>query len=63
MLKVGNGFPAIFLILANFRKKERTVRKYNMFAYKKLTFEYYPSIREGKFLGKLVSTDSKDSFV
>ena len=25
-----------------FRKKERSVRKYNMLAYKKLTFEYYP---------------------
>ncbi|MDO4369639.1 MAG: hypothetical protein Q4C29_03795 [bacterium] len=43
-----------------FRKKERSVRKYNMLAYKKLTFEYYPSIREGKFLGKLVSTDKKE---
>jgi len=43
-----------------FRKKERSVRKYNMLAYKKLTFEYYPSIREGKFLGKLVSTDAKE---
>ena len=43
-----------------FRKIERSVRKYNMLAYKKLTFEYYPSIREGKFLGKLVSTDSKE---
>ena len=44
-----------------FRKKERSVRKYNMLAYKKLTFEYYPSIREGKFLGRLISTDSKDN--
>lgn len=44
-----------------FRKKERSVRKYNMLAYKKLTFEYYPSIREGKFLGKLVSTDKKEN--
>ena len=40
-----------------FRKKERSVRKYNMLAYKKLTFEYYPAIREGDFLGKLVGTD------
>mgnify|MGYP006939891862 CR=1 FL=1 len=38
-----------------FRKKERSVRKYNMLAYKKLTFEYYPKIREGEFIGKLVS--------
>ena len=43
-----------------FRKKERSVRKYNMLAYKKLTFEYYPSLREGKFLGKLISTDAKE---
>lgn len=44
-----------------FRKIERSVRKYNMLAYKKLTFEYYPSIREGKFLGKLVSTSSENN--
>ena len=41
----------------DFRKKERSVRKYNMLAYKKLTFEYYPSIRNGEFLGELVSQD------
>lgn len=44
-----------------FRKKERSVRKYNMLAYKKLTFEYYPSIRDGKFLGKLISTDKREN--
>ena len=44
-----------------FRKKERSVRKYNMLAYKKLTFEYYPSIREGNFLGELVSTDKTNN--
>jgi len=44
-----------------FRKKERSVRKYNMLAYKKLTFEYYPSIREGKFIGKLISTSQVDN--
>ena len=44
-----------------FRKKERSVRKYNMLAYKKLTFEYYPSIREGNFVGKLVSTSLEDN--
>lgn len=44
-----------------FRKKERSVRKYNMLAYKKLTFEYYPQIREGNFLGKLVSSSQKDN--
>ena len=44
-----------------FKKKERSVRKYNMLAYKKLTFEYYPALREGNFLGKLVSTSKKDN--
>ncbi len=43
-----------------YKKLERSVKKYNMLAYKKLIFEYYPSIKDGKFLGKLVSTNSKD---
>ena len=38
-----------------FRKKERSVRKYNMLAYKKLTFDYYPRLRNGEFLSKMVS--------
>ena len=45
----------------DFRKKERTVRKYNMFAYKKLTFEYYPEIRNGNFLGELVAVSKKEN--
>ena len=45
----------------DFRKKERTLRKYNMFAFKKLTFEYYPEIRNGNFLGELVSVSKKDN--
>ncbi|HHT38799.1 MAG TPA: hypothetical protein GXZ95_05290 [Mollicutes bacterium] len=43
-----------------YKKIERSVKKYNMLAYKKLNFEFYPSLREGKFLGKLVSMNSKD---
>ena len=43
-----------------FRKIERSVRKYNMLAYKKLTFDYYPQIKNGEFLGKLVSV-TKDT--
>ena len=41
----------------DFRKKERSVRKYNMLAYKKLTFDYYPRIRNGEFLGEQVYKD------
>lgn len=43
-----------------FRKKERAIKKYNMLAYKKLLFDYYPSLREGNFLGVLTSTNEKD---
>ena len=43
----------------DFRKKERSVRKYNMLAYKKLTFTYYPELRKGTFLGKEVKKDEK----
>ena len=41
-----------------FKKKERSVKKYNMLAYKKLLFEYYESLKDGNFVGELVSTNS-----
>ena len=44
-----------------FRKLERAVKKYNMLAYKKLYFEYYPSLKEGHFLGDII--DTKDNAV
>lgn len=40
-----------------FHKLERSLKKYNMLAYKKLYFDYYPSLRDGNFLGELVSTN------
>ena len=40
-----------------FRKLERSIKKYNMLAYKKLYFEYYPALKEGNFLGKLIATN------
>ena len=43
-----------------FRKLERALKKYNMLAYKKLTFDYYPQIKNGEFVGKLVSEDKKN---
>ena len=43
-----------------FRKLERAIKKYNMLAYKKLYFEYYPALKEGNFLGKLVSTNKEN---
>lgn len=44
-----------------YRKKERSLRKYNMLAYKKMIFEYYPKLREGKFLGELISENKEDN--
>ena len=42
-----------------FKKLERAVKKYNMLAFKKLNFEYYPALRNGNFLGELVSSNKK----
>ena len=42
-----------------YRVKERTVRKYNMLAYKEMTFKYYPKLKTGEFLGKKVG-NAKD---
>ncbi|NLL44824.1 MAG: hypothetical protein GX247_04055 [Mollicutes bacterium] len=43
----------------DFKKLERSLKKYNMLAYKKLYFEYYPKLKEGNFLGELVSTNKE----
>lgn len=48
-----------------FRKLERALKKYNMLAYKKLYFEYYPELKDGNFLGERkedndVNVDSYD---
>ena len=44
------------------RVKERTVRKYNMLAYKKMMFEYYPKLKTGEFLGTVVG-ENKDGSI
>lgn len=42
-----------------FKKLERSIKKYNMLAFKKLYFDYYPSLKEGKFLGKVIATNKE----
>ena len=42
-----------------FRKLERSLKKYNMRAFKKLSFDYYPDMRNGKFPGELVSKNKE----
>lgn len=44
-----------------FRVRERSVRKYNMLAFKKLNFDYYPKLKNGVFLGKRISVNEKDN--
>ena len=44
-----------------FRKLERSIKKYNTLAYKKLYFTYYPALKEGNFLGKLISTNKANN--
>ena len=43
-----------------FKKLERSLKKYNMLAYKKLNFEYYPELRKGNFVGELISKNKTD---
>ena len=43
-----------------FKKLEKSVKKYNMRAYKILILDYYDSLKEGKFLGKIVATNRKE---
>ena len=40
-----------------FHKLERSLKKYNMLAYKKMYFDYYPKLKEGNFLGDLIGTN------
>ncbi len=54
-----NSYIFEYLDENDFRKKERSLRKYNMLAYKKLTFNFYPEIRKGNFLGEEISKDEK----
>ena len=49
------GYVLDYIDENEYRKLERALKKYNTLAFKKLNFEYYPSLRNGKFVGKMVS--------
>ncbi len=51
------GFILDYINENEYKKLERALKKYNMLAFKKLNFEYYPALRSGNFLGELVSND------
>ena len=44
-----------------FHKLERSLKKYNMLAYKKLHFDYYPKLKDGNFLGEIVKTNNENN--
>ena len=46
-----------------FKKCERSVKKYNMFAFKKLVFDFYPKMKDGEFLGEKVKEDKDKSTI
>ena len=56
-----NNYVIEYLNENEFRKKERAIKKYNMLAYKKLLFDYYPNMRDGNFPGVMISHSDKDN--
>lgn len=56
--KTKNGFTITYSDEKKYRRLERNIKKYNMLAYKKLVFEYYPSIENGNYVGELVKEDN-----
>ena len=54
------GYVLDYINENEFKKLERALKKYNMLAFKKLNFDYYPSLRSGNFVGELISTNKKE---
>lgn len=58
---MNNNYLIEYLNENEYHKKERAVKKYNMLAYKKLLFDFYPCLREGNFIGVINSHNEKDN--
>jgi len=54
------GYVLDYINENEFKKLERALKKYNMLAFKKLNFDYYPALRNGKFVGELVRSNKKE---
>ena len=54
------GFILDYINENEYKKLERALKKYNMLAYKKLNFEYYPELRSGNFIGELISKNKSE---
>ncbi len=46
----------------DFKKKEKTLKKYNKRAYKELLFEVYPKLKENIMIGKKIKTDKEKGY-
>lgn len=57
---MNNNYVIEYLNENEFRKRERAVKKYNMLAYKKMIFDYYPEMRDGNFQGVMTKHSNKD---
>ena len=53
------GYVLDYINENEFKKLERALKKYNMLAFKKLNFEFYPALRNGNFLGEKLESDKK----
>lgn len=53
------GYVLDYINENEFKKLERALKKYNMLAYKRLNFTYYPALRNGNFIGELTSQNKK----
>ena len=57
---MNNNYLIEYLNENEYHKKERSIKKYNMLAYKKLIFDFYPSLREGNFIGVIIAHNDKE---
>ena len=57
---MNNNYVIEYLNENEYRKKERAIKKYNMLAYKKLLFDFYPNLRDGNFIGVITSHNEKE---
>ena len=56
------GYVLDYIDENEFRKLERALKKYNMRAFKKLNFDYYPSLRNGEFEGEIISQNGTETY-
>ena len=57
------GYVLDYINENEYKKLERALKKYNMLAFKKLNFDFYPALRNGNFVGELVKKSSNvDSY-